>query len=147
MQASFRKPSWSRTAARTAVWALFLGIPAFAASGALATEVTLSGTQEVPSVDTKATGSGQITVGTDKSVNGNITTTGIDATAAHIHEAPPGKNGGVIVPLVKSGSGWAVPPGSKLTDAQYKAYMDGNLYVNVHSAAHKGGEIRGQLKP
>ena len=34
-----------------------------------------------------------------------------------------------------------------LTDAQYEAFKAGNLYVNVHSAANKGGEIRGQLKP
>jgi hypothetical protein len=35
----------------------------------------------------------------------------------------------------------------KLTDAQYKAFKAGDLYVNVHSAQHQGGEIRGQLKP
>jgi hypothetical protein len=34
-----------------------------------------------------------------------------------------------------------------LSDAQYKALKAGDLYVNVHSDAHKGGEIRGQLKP
>jgi len=40
-----------------------------------------------------------------------------------------------------------VPAGSKLTDAQYESYKAGNLYVNVHSAANKGGEIRAQIKP
>jgi hypothetical protein len=40
-----------------------------------------------------------------------------------------------------------VPEGSKLTDEQYAAFKAGNLYVNVHSAEHKGGEIRTQLKP
>jgi hypothetical protein len=34
-----------------------------------------------------------------------------------------------------------------LTDAQYEAFKAGNLYVNVHSDANKGGEIRGQLRP
>jgi hypothetical protein len=34
-----------------------------------------------------------------------------------------------------------------LTDAQYKSYKAGELYVNVHSDAYKGGEIRGQLMP
>jgi hypothetical protein len=40
-----------------------------------------------------------------------------------------------------------VPAGSKLTDAQYASFKAGNLYVNVHSPDHKGGEIRTQLKP
>lgn len=35
----------------------------------------------------------------------------------------------------------------RITDAQYKSYTAGNLYVNVHSAAHKEGEICGQIKP
>jgi hypothetical protein len=49
---------------------------------------------------------------------------------------------------VKSGeSVWSVPAGARLTDAQYDAFKAGNLYVNVHTAAHKGGEIRGQLNP
>ena len=40
-----------------------------------------------------------------------------------------------------------VPAGSKLTDAQLASLKAGNLYVNVHSAEHKPGEIRAQLKP
>ena len=44
-------------------------------------------------------------------------------------------------------SQWSVPPGSKLTDEQYTSFKSGNLYVNVHSAEHKPGEIRAQLKP
>ena len=111
-------------------------------------EVTLSGAQEVPPVTTAASGRGTITVGADKSVSGSVTTTGVVAMAAHIHDGAPGKNGPVIIPLTKSSDNtWSVPAGAKLTDAQYESYKAGNLYVNVHSAANKGGEVRGQLKP
>jgi len=112
------------------------------------TMVTLSGSQEVPPVTTSASGSGKITVGEDKSVSGSVTTTGVNGTAAHIHMAAMGANGPVIVPLTKTADGvWSVPAGAKFTDAQYDAFKAGNTYVNVHSEANKGGEIRGQLKP
>lgn len=111
-------------------------------------QLVLKGTHEVPSVTTSATGSGVITINDDKSVSGSVTTSGVVGTMAHIHQAAAGKNGPIIVPLEKkSANQWAVPAGAKLTDAQYKAYKAGDLYVNVHSAAHKGGEIRDQIKP
>ena len=111
-------------------------------------KVTLSGSQEVPPVTTSASGSGTITIGEDKSVSGSVTTTGVAVTAAHIHLGAAGKNGPVIIPLTKTSDNvWSVPAGAKLTDAQYDSYKAGDLYINVHSAANKGGEIRGQLKP
>jgi len=137
---NLRKSQWHIGAA--------LATAAFA-SAAFAADVklTLSGDQEVPPVKTEASGSGTITVNADKTLAGSVMTKGIKATAAHIHEAPPGKSGGVAVPLEKAGDdGWKVPAGAKLTDAQYSAFQAGNLYVNVHSAAHPDGEIRGQLK-
>jgi CHRD domain len=110
--------------------------------------VKLTGDQEVPPVTTSATGVGTFSIKDDKSVSGTITTTGIDGTMAHIHVAAPGKNGPVIITLTKSGDNvWSVPDHSKLTDDQYQSFKNGDLYVNVHSAAHKGGEIRAQLKP
>ena len=111
-------------------------------------KVTLSGDKEVPPVKTAAMGSGNIMINADMSVSGSVTTTGIDATMAHIHQAAAGMNGPVIIPLAKSadGSTWSVPAQAKLSEAQYAAYKAGELYINVHSAANKGGEIRGQLK-
>jgi hypothetical protein len=111
--------------------------------------VTLSGAEEVPPVKSPGSGSGTITVKDDKSVSGSITTTGVVILAAHIHIGERGKNGPVIIPLTKSSDGntWSVPAGAKLTDKQDEAYKAGNLYVNAHSAANKGGEVRGQLKP
>jgi hypothetical protein len=56
--------------------------------------------------------------------------------------------GPVIITLTKGAGGvWSVPSGSKLTDEQYASFKAGKLYVNVHSAEHKPGEIRAQLKP
>jgi hypothetical protein len=110
--------------------------------------VKLSGDQEVPPVTTQATGRGTISVSADKAVTGSVTTTGVAASMAHIHEGAAGKNGPVVIPLSKSGDNqWSVSAGAKFTDAQYKSFKAGNLYVNVHSAAHPNGEIRGQLKP
>ena len=108
----------------------------------------LTGAQEVPPVTTSASGTSYIAISGDGAVAGNVKTTGIAATMAHIHIAPAGQNGPVIVPLAKAGDNeWTVPSGAKLTPAQLAAYKAGSLYVNVHSDAHKGGEIRAQLKP
>ena len=113
-----------------------------------AVNVTLSGANEVPPVSTSASGSGSFTVGADKSVSGSVTTTGVAGVAAHIHTGAAGKNGPVAVGLTKtSDATWSAPAGAKFTDAQYEAYKAGDTYVNVHSAANKGGEIRGQLRP
>jgi hypothetical protein len=112
-------------------------------------KVTLSGDQEVPAVTSAAQGEAKIKVAPDKTVTGKVTTKGVEGTMAHIHEGPaPGQNGPPIITLEKGTDGsWVVPAGSKLTDAQYESFKAGKLYVNVHSAEHKGGEIRAPLKP
>jgi hypothetical protein len=119
----------------------------------------LSGTEEVPPVTTTATGTTDISARPSRcpttassnncpTVHGMVNTTGITATAAHIHQGAAGQNGPPIVTLVKTGpNSWQVPHGTAITEAQYQAYWDGLLYVNVHSDANKGGEIRAQLKP
>jgi hypothetical protein len=121
----------------------------FSLASAKDEKITLTGAQEVPAVTTDAKGEGMIKIGMDKSVSGKVTTTGIEGTMGHIHEgAAPGQNGPPIITLEKAADGsWTVPAGSKLTDEQYDAFKAGKLYVNIHSAAHKGGEIRAPLKP
>ncbi len=112
-----------------------------------AMNVTLTGSNEVPAVTTSAKGTGTIPIKDDHTVSGSITVTGMTPTAAHIHEAAAGANGPVIVPMTKSGDNMFVfPATAKLTDAQYASFKAGNTYVNVHSAANPGGEIRAQLK-
>jgi len=144
MQSFLPKPAFS-----LAIIALTASLLVGAQSAAIAGEIKLSlnGDQEVPPVQTSASGSGMITVNDDKSVKGKITTSNIKGTGAHIHEEAVGKNGPDIIPLTKiSDNEWAIPSDAKLSDAQYDAFKAGNLYVNVHSDAHKSGEIRGQLK-
>ena len=123
-------------------------VGAIGTAQAVDVKVKLTGDQEVPAVASTATGVGTIVIKDDKSVSGSIKTTGIEGTVAHIHLAEPGKNGPPIITLTKNADNtWSVPEAAKLTDEQYKAFKEGNLYVNVHSAEHKGGEIRTQLKP
>jgi hypothetical protein len=126
---------------------LSIGIASLTVS-AQSMKVTLSGSQEVPPVMTSASGVGTIMVAPDGSLSGTITTTGVEGTMAHIHEAPMGQNGPVIVPFTKTSDNvWSAPAGAKLTDAQLQSLKSGNLYLNVHSATNKPGEIRAQLKP
>ena len=109
--------------------------------------VSLSGGEEVPPVKTAAKGSGAFRVKSDGTITGSVSTEGVQGTMAHIHRGAKGQNGPVIIPLTKSGDSYSVPAGRKLTDAQMQDLKNGNLYVNVHSNAHKGGEIRAQLQP
>ena len=110
--------------------------------------LTLSGSQEVPPVNTQASGRSSIAVIGDKVVTGRVELSSINATAAHIHMGASGQNGPVIIPLVKTADNvWSVPANTMLSSAQFDAYRAGNLYVNVHTTANPAGEIRAQLKP
>jgi hypothetical protein len=141
MSFDFRR---SRTALLAAI-VLALGTQATLAKDV---KVTLTGSEETPPVTTAASAAGTIKIGRDHMVSGVIKTSGIDGTAAHIHVGASGQSGPPIITLTKGADGtWTVPPGSKLTNEQYANFKSGNLYVNVHSADHKPGEIRAQLKP
>lgn len=113
--------------------------------------VSLTGTNEVPSVDTAATGMGLLTFTADDSVlEGSVTVMGMEGTSAHIHGAFAGANGDIIIPLEEvSGSPgvWQVPAGTMLNAEQTETLLSGGMYVNVHSEAYPAGEIRGQLLP
>lgn len=133
-------------------WASRVALAAVLASGAALAIAAggehLTGMQEVPPVKTSATGKSNIMIKDDRTVTGNVTTTGIEGDAAHIHHGAKGKNGPPIITLNQEPDGmWMVPSGARLTREQYQEYKAGSLYVNVHSSAHPDGEIRAQLQP
>jgi hypothetical protein len=112
----------------------------------------LSGAQEVPPVATAATATGiAVANSVTREIFGSVRTAGITGTQAHIHDGDIGVSGGVIVPLVETpaASGvWLVPDNKILPSAptdELARLNNGGLYFNVHSAAHAGGEIRGQI--
>ena len=127
-----------------------LAISAFLVSGsALAQEfaANLTGAEEVPPVDTAATGTADVTWNADsKELSWTIEFSGLSgpATAAHFHgPAAPGENAGPVVTiedLESPSEGTAT-----LTDEQAEQLAGGQWYVNVHTAAHPDGEIRGQV--
>lgn len=120
----------------------------FASSAAWAIQITskLSGEQEVPPLETRASGTAEFTVSADGAVSGGVQTEAIEGVAAHIHEGAADVNGPVVIVLTKKNDHeWVAPAGARLTPKQLDAIKLGELYVNVHTKAHPGGEIRGQL--
>jgi hypothetical protein len=111
------------------------------------TWAVLTGGDEVPPVRTSASGNGRFMIETDGAISGHIVVNGMDTTAAHIHMGGPIENGPVIITLNKGmGGEFTVPMGAKLTADQMVAFKAGRLYVNAHSAANKGGEVRGEMR-
>ena len=121
-------------------------------TGALADEVKyaakLDGASETPAVDSKGSGAVDAKFDTgSKTLTWTIEYSGLSgpAVAAHFHgPAPAGKAAGVMVPITGALTS-PIKGSAKLTDEQAKALSEGMMYFNVHTAAHKGGEIRGQL--
>jgi hypothetical protein len=138
----------SKTVTHVSAWSFAVALACTSVAALADTmNVKLSGDEEVPAVKSSGSGSGAITINDDGSVSGSVTASGFTPTAAHIHEGKAGSNGQVIVPFTKEGDKFSAPAGAKLTPDQMKAFKEGDLYVNIHSAAHPGGEVRAQLKP
>lgn len=126
---------------------------------------SLKGREEVPPVDTKAAGQAKFQLSKDgselafKLIVANIE----DVTQAHIHLAPVGVNGDIVVflfgfdPAGVTTNG-ILSEGTITTDdligPLLGATLDdlvaelrsGDAYVNVHTIVHPGGEIRGQIR-
>jgi Cu/Zn superoxide dismutase len=114
--------------------------------------VPMSAAEEVPPNTSAGKGTAALTLDpAAKKVTWKVTWENLtgDAAAAHIHgPAAPGANAGVVAPLGAAGPLKSPLEGSAtLTDAQWADLIAGKDYINVHTAANKGGEIRGQIKP
>ncbi len=124
----------------------FTPVAAFAASESFSADLKPS--SEVPANDTK--GSGMLTATYDtasKKLTYSVSYKGLSgpATAAHFHGPADAKtNAGVVVP-VKDITPDTLKGEATLTDAQAADLEGGKWYFNIHTAANKGGEIRGQV--
>jgi hypothetical protein len=135
---------------KTMFAALVLGtVVAFAGpASAEKFKATLDGKTEVPPNASTGTGTADIDYdAATKKLTWKLSYSGLSgpATAAHFHgPAEPGKNAGVAVAIPNAGTSPA-EGSATLTDAQAADLEAGKLYVNVHTAANPGGEIRGQV--
>jgi hypothetical protein len=110
----------------------------------------LSGANEVPNPgDPDGTGMAHITVNIGQgSISYELSVSNIDpATAAHIHEAPAGVAGPVVIPLAAPASGSSSGTIMNLDRELLKDIIQNpeNYYVNVHNPMYPGGAVRGQL--
>jgi MYXO-CTERM domain-containing protein len=121
---------------------------------------TLTGAQETPPNSSPGTGSAafilddiNMTLISAVTFSGLTSPTVLDDanTSAQIYMSPPGVAGSIIHPLptapigVTSGSFTDIWTG--LTAADIAALETGDTYINIHTAAFPGGEIRGQILP
>jgi hypothetical protein len=114
-------------------------------------EATLDGTQEVPAVATAGSGTAHFDLDpASRVLRWSVTYSGLSGpvTAAHVHgPAGPGHNAGVLIPFTGSLQASPITGEARITPEQHTQLSSGQWYVNLHSARHPGGEIRGQIRP
>lgn len=140
-----------RTAcAATLVAAGLAGCAQMRGSGQQLFEASLTGAQEVPPVATAASGTADVRYNTgNNTLSWSVTHGGLSGpvTGAHIHgPAGPGQNAGVVIPFSNLGAA-TITGEARITPEQLTQLTSGQWYVNLHTAANPGGEIRGQLRP
>jgi CHRD domain len=119
----------------------------------LSFKVGLTGAQQVPPVQTAATGTADLTYDpTVRLLTWNVSYGGLSgpATMAHFHgPATAGKNGPPVIWLKEKGAAVESPIKGEatLTPEQAQQFTAGEWYINVHTQANPGGEIRGQVMP
>ena len=113
----------------------------------------LRGKDEVPPVNTQATGTAQFQLSSDgKEINYDLTTTNLNGfMMAHIHQGKPGENGQPITTPLQMGKGKITSSDlqGSLAGKQISDLVDlmknGGAYVDVHTQQNQNGEIRGQI--
>lgn len=115
-----------------------------------AMRASLSGISEVPPVATPGMGEAEIWLNKQTNLlKWKVTYSGLTgpATMAHLHgPAAAGVNAGVVVPFATPVTS-PIEGQATITPAQAKELTSGLWYVNIHTAANRGGEIRGQVLP
>lgn len=134
------------TAVTGAAVAVLVAAPALAETVTFNTD--LSGANEVPPVETPATGTAEASFDTEtKELTWTVTYEGLTgpATAAHFH-GPAGEeeNAPPVVP-VEGDLASPIEGSATLTDEQATQLQDGMWYFNIHTDEHPDGELRGQL--
>ena len=135
---------------RTMIASLTLGAAIALAGPAFADKMkaALDGKQEVPATTSAATGTADLDYdAASKKLSWKLTYSGLSgpATAAHFHgPAEAGKNAGVAV-AIPNATASPVDGSATLTDAQAADLMAGKYYINIHTAANPGGEMRAQV--
>ena len=113
--------------------------------------LTLTGEEEVPAVESTGTATADLTINVATGeVTGTLTITGIDVTAAHIHDGFAGSNGPVLIGLDQDPNDpliYNVPAGATLDTAGIDDLLAAGLYLNAHTVANPGGELRAQILP
>jgi hypothetical protein len=116
----------------------------------MAADVVLTGTNEVPSVTTTASGLALVRLTSDKTLYTKVTVTNLEAgdawTAAHIHKAALGVNGAVMVGIYAAAGEFGTVKISTVDDATFTSLKNDAIYVNAHSVNHAAGTIRGQIR-
>jgi hypothetical protein len=111
---------------------------------------TMTGAAEVPPVTTTATGSASLTLVANELFY-SVSYSGLssEAKAAHIHGRASATQPASVMFGIGNPTGTAGTLSGRqtLTADQLGALVDGQTYVNVHSATNSGGEIRGQIGP
>lgn len=119
--------------------------------------IQLSGAQEVPAVNTSATGSANITY--DRAtkmitytVSWTLGTTSSTTTGMHFHGAETGSDAAsspVVIPITgftTANTGTFSGVTRELTDAEVNQLYAGKWYLNIHSDTFPAGELRGNIK-